>query len=59
MKKFEETGLVTNIQRPVHHHFACSAANIAIVVESVAADPKVSIPDRSQQLELPYGVFCI
>ena len=31
VKKFEETGLVTNIERPVHHRFARSAENIAIV----------------------------
>ena len=35
-KKFEETGKVTNIERPVHHSFACSAENNAIVSESVA-----------------------
>ena len=44
MKKFEETGVVTNIERPVHHRFARSAENIAIISESVAEDPNVSIP---------------
>ena len=36
--KFEETGVVTNIERPVHHRFARSAKNIAFVSESVAED---------------------
>ena len=49
MKKFEETGLVTNIERPVYHRFARSAEHIAIVSESVADDPNVSIPHRSQE----------
>ena len=31
-KKFEKTGVVTNIERPVHHRFACSAENITIYV---------------------------
>ena len=47
VKKFEETVVVTNIERPVHHCFARFAENIAIVSESVAEDPKVSIPRRS------------
>ena len=57
MKKFEETGVVTNIERPVHHRFARSAENIAIVSESVAEDPNVSIPRRSQELGLSYGTL--
>ena len=28
VKKFEETGVVTNIERPKHHRFARSAENI-------------------------------
>ena len=62
MKKFKETGVITNIERPVHHRFARSAENIAIVSESVAEDPNASIPRRSQELGLSYahyGVFCI
>ena len=47
VKKFEETDLVTNIERPVHHRFARSAQNITIVSESAAEDPNVSIPCRS------------
>ena len=43
VKKLEETEVVTNIERPVHHHFARSAANIAIVSESVVKDPNVSL----------------
>ena len=33
VKKFEETGVITNIERPVHHRFARSSENIAIVSE--------------------------
>ena len=43
-KIVKKSGVVTNIERPAHHHFTCSADNIAIVSESVAEDPKVSIP---------------
>ena len=42
-----ETGVVTNIERPVHRRFLRSAENIAIVSESVAEDSKVTIPRRS------------
>ena len=49
MKKFEEAGVVTNIDRPVHHRFARSAENIVIVSESIAEDPNVSITHRSQE----------
>ena len=63
MKKFEETGVITNIKRSVHHRFARAAENIAIVSESIAEDPNVSIPRRSQDFGLcltaNYGVFCI
>ena len=38
VKKFEETGVVTNVERPVDHRCARSAENIAIVSESVAED---------------------
>ena len=38
-KKFEETRVVTNVESPVHHRFARSAGNIAIVSKSVAEDP--------------------
>ena len=55
MKKFEETGVVTNIERLVHHRFAPSSENIAIV--SVAKDPNLSIPFRSQELGLSYGAL--
>ena len=33
------------------------AENIAIVSKSVAEDPNMSIPHRSQVLGLPYGVL--
>ena len=35
-KKFEKTGVITNIERPEHHLFPSSAENIAIVSENVA-----------------------
>ena len=41
VKKFEETEVVTNIERPVHHRLARSAENIAIVSESVNEDTNV------------------
>ena len=50
MKKFEETGVVINIERPVQHHFTHSAESIAIVSESVAKDPNVSILRQTQEL---------
>ena len=46
----------------VTNGFTRSAENIAIVSESVAVDPNVSIPRRSQELGLSTahnGVFCI
>ena len=49
--------MVTNIERLVHHRFAHSAENIAIVSECVAEDPNVSIPRRSQVLGLSYGTL--
>ena len=54
---FEETGAVTNIEGPVNHRFAHFAENIAIVSESVAQDPNVSIPRPSQELGLSYGTL--
>ena len=44
VKKFEETGVVKNIEWPKHRCFARSAENIAIVSESVAEGSNVSIP---------------
>ena len=41
---------IGKIERPVHHHFADSAKYIAIVSESGAEDPNVSIPRCSQVL---------
>ena len=38
----------------MNHRFARCAENIAIVSGSVAEDPYVSIPHRSQELELSY-----
>ena len=50
VKKFEESGVVTNIERPVHHRFARSAENIGIVSKSVVEDVNVPIPRHSQEL---------
>ena len=58
MKKFKETEVVTNIERPMHHCFASTA----VVSESISEDPNVSFPVRSKELRLLtayYGVFCI
>ena len=55
--KFEETGVIINIERSVHHRFAHSAENIAIVSESVAKDTNVSIPRCPQELGLSYGTL--
>ena len=57
MKIFEETGVVTNIERSAHHCFTCSAENIAAVSESVVEDPNVQIGRRSQELGLSYSTL--
>ena len=49
VKKLEETGVVTNIQRFVYHRFVSSAENIAIASESVTEDPNLSISRRLQE----------
>ena len=54
VKRFEETGVVTNIERNVHYRFASSAENIGIVSESFAEDQNVLIP-----LAAHYGLFFI
>ena len=41
----------------MHHRFARSAENIAIVSENVAEDPNVSVPRRSQELGLSYDTL--
>ena len=46
-KRFDDTEVITNIERPEHHRFARSSENIAIVSENVAGNPNVSIPRRS------------
>ena len=58
VKKFQETRVFTNIERPVHHRLSHSAKNNAIVSESVAAGPNVATPRRSQELGLSYGTLC-
>ena len=57
MRKFDKTGVVTNIGRPVHHRFARSTDNIAFISESFAEDLNVPIPRRSQELGLSYGIL--
>ena len=57
VKKFEETGVVTNIEKPVHHRFAPSGENVAIISESVAEDTNVLLPRRPQALGLSYVTF--
>ena len=42
MTKFEETGAVTDIGRPVHHRFTRSAENIAAASQSVAENQNVN-----------------
>ena len=54
VKKFEETGAVTDIVRRVYHRLAHSGENIAAVSQSVAEDPNVSI-----YLTAHYGVIFI
>ena len=54
--------VIINIERPVHYRFARFARNIAIVIDSDAEDPNVSISRRYQELGLSYahyGIFCI
>ena len=55
--KFEKTGVGTNIERHVHHCYARSPKNIIIVSESVAEDPNVSTPRRSQEFALSCGTL--
>ena len=54
MNKFEEAGVITKIKRLVHHRFNPSAENIAIVSESDAEGPNVTIPRHYQELGLSY-----
>ena len=57
VKKFKETGVITSVERPKRYRYAHSVENITIVSESVAEDTNVSIPPRSQELELSYGIL--
>ena len=41
----------------MHHRFTPFTGNIAIVSESAAGDQNVSIPCRSQELELSFGIL--
>ena len=49
--------MVTNIEKPIHHRFARSAENIAIVSKTVAEDPNVSIPRRPEKLGVSYSTL--
>ena len=57
VKKFEETGVATYIESPVHNRLVRSAEDIAIVSESVAEDSNVSIPRCSQELGQFYAIL--
>ena len=57
VKKFKETRVVTNIVMPVYHYFARSAENIAVLSESVAEDPNVSIPPLWPILHLDVHLY--
>ena len=62
VKKFKKTEVVTNIERPMHHRFARSIENIAVVSESVAEDPmcRFLVAVRNKDcLTAHYGVFYI
>ena len=41
VKKFEETEVIINIERPVHYRFARFAENITTVSDSIAEDSNV------------------
>ena len=41
----------------MHYRFAHFAENIAVESESIAEDPNVLIPSRSEELELSYGTL--
>ena len=49
--------MVTNTERSAYHRFVHCAENIAIVSESVAEDPNVSIRRGSQEFGLSYGTL--
>lgn len=53
VKKFEETGSVMDVKTPIRHRPSRSQENIDAVRESVEADPRMSIPRRSQELNIP------
>ncbi|CAK9811660.1 Transposable element Tc3 transposase [Anthophora quadrimaculata] len=55
VEKFEETCSVCDITRCGYQRSACSAKNIVAVRDSVEENPNLSIPRRSQQLQLSYG----
>lgn len=52
IKKFEETGSVENIKPPGRPRNVRTSENIAIVSESVVSEPTMSIPRRSQELDI-------
>jgi hypothetical protein len=53
IKKFEETGSITDSKLAVRHCTGLSLNNIAAVSESVAESPGTSLRHHSQQLDVP------
>ena len=53
VKKFRETGSVKDKETPIRLRSGRSQEHIDMVRESVAEDPRMSIPRRSQQLGIP------
>jgi hypothetical protein len=53
IKKFEETGSITDSKLPVRYRTVRSVDNIAAMSESVAESPGTSTRHRSQQLDIP------
>ena len=57
MQAIDKIGVVPNIERPVHLRFVRSAENIAIVTESIAENPNISILSLPQKLGLSCGTL--
>ena len=57
VKKFQKTGVVTNIERPVNHRFGRSAENTAIVSESVAKTRICQFLRNAQKCGLSCGTL--
>lgn len=57
IKGFEDTGIVTDMVRPVHRRDVRTAENIASVSENVTGNANSSIPRRSQQFGMSNDSF--